>query len=193
MDLISKISKIVYVKGLLDIIFEKEKICEACQLDKQVRTSFKSKQYFSTFQPLQLLHVDLFDPSKTASLGGKHYAFVVVDDFSHFTCVTFLKFKDKALLIFENFCKRVQNDKGYTILSIRSDHVGEFAKDTFEIFCNTNGYDHNFLANRTPQQNDVVEIKNRTLQEMNRTMLNENSLPKYFLGRSGQYHLLHSK
>ena len=39
---------------------------------------------------------------------------------------------------------------------------------------------HNFSAPRTPQQNGVVERKNRTLQEMARTMLNENNLPKYF-------------
>ena len=124
--------------------------------------------------------MDLFGPSRTASLGGKHYAFVIVDDFSRFTWVIFLKFKDEALSIFENFCKRVQNEKGYTITSVRSDHGGEFDNDAFEIFCNNNGYDHNFSAPRTPQQNGVVERKNRTLQEMARTMLNENSLPKYF-------------
>ena len=75
----------MFVKVLPNIIFEKEKICEVCQLGKQVRTSFKSKQYYSTFRPLQLLHMDLFGPSRTASLGGKHYAFVIVDDFSRFT------------------------------------------------------------------------------------------------------------
>ena len=91
-----------------------------------------------------------------------------------------MKFKDEALSIFENFCKRVQNEKGYTITSVRSDHGGEFDNDAFEIFCNNNGYDHNFSAPRTPQQNGVVERKNRTLQEMARTILNENNLPKYF-------------
>ena len=42
------------------------------------------------------------------------------------------------------------------------------------------GYDHNFFAPRTPQQNGVVERKNHTLKEMARTMLCENNLPKYF-------------
>ena len=36
------------------------------------------------------------------------------------------------------------------------------------------------MAPRTPQQNGVVEKKNRTIQEMTRTMPNENNLPKYF-------------
>ena len=95
------------------------------------------------------------------------------------TWVIFLKFKDEALLIFENFGKPVKK-KGYTITSVRSDHGGEFNNDAFEILCNNNGYDQNFPAPRTPQQNVVVERKNRTLQEMARTMRNENGLSKYF-------------
>ncbi|GJW12548.1 retrovirus-related pol polyprotein from transposon TNT 1-94 [Tanacetum coccineum] len=47
-------------------------------------------------------------------------------------------------------------------------------------FCNANGITHNFLAPRTHQSNGVVERKNRTLQEMSRTMLNEQSLPQKF-------------
>ena len=60
----------------------------------------------------------------------------------------------------------MQNKKGYTITSIRSDHGGEFENVEMEAFCNKNGFDHNFSAPRTPQQNGVVERKNRTLQEM---------------------------
>nr|GEW65838.1 putative LRR receptor-like protein kinase [Tanacetum cinerariifolium] len=50
----------------------------------------------------------------------------------------------------------------------------------FREFCNANGITHNLLAPRTSQLNGVVEIKNRTLQEMSRTMLNEQSLPQKF-------------
>nr|KYP38726.1 Retrovirus-related Pol polyprotein from transposon TNT 1-94 [Cajanus cajan] len=50
----------------------------------------------------------------------------------------------------------------------------------FQKFCEEHGINHNFSAPRTPQQNGVVERKNRSLEELARTMLNETNLPKYF-------------
>ncbi|GJX37586.1 retrovirus-related pol polyprotein from transposon TNT 1-94 [Tanacetum coccineum] len=68
---------------------------------------------------------------------------------------------------------------GCTIVSIRTDHGREFDNEVqFGEFCNANGITHNSSAPRTPQSNGVVERKNRTLQEMSRTMLNEQSLPQ---------------
>ena len=62
---------------------------------------------------------------------------------------------------------------------MRSDHGGEFQNELFEKFCEENGIMHNFSAPRTPQQNGVVERKNRSLEELARTMLNEYKVPKY--------------
>jgi len=74
----------------------------------------------------------------------------------------------------------LENEKSSKIVSIRSDHGGEFQNERFEHFCEKHGSKHNFSAPRTPQQNCVLERKNRSLEELVRTMLNENSLPKYF-------------
>ncbi|KAH9698504.1 Integrase catalytic domain-containing protein [Citrus sinensis] len=180
MDLISKISKDDLVKGLPKIGFQKDKICEACQFEKQIKTSFKNKNHISTSKPLELLHIDLFGPSRYASLNGKYYAFVIVDDYSRYTWVLFLANKDDALDAFKVLCKKLQNEKGHGIVCIRSDHGGEFENHAFESFCNNLGIEHQFSSPRTPQQNGVVERKNRSIQEMARTMLNENALPKYF-------------
>ena len=64
------------------------------------------------------------------------------------------------------------------MIKIRRDHGGEF---DYENFCKENRFEHNFSFSRAPPQNRVVERKNRTLQEIARTMLCENSLPKQFL------------
>ena len=88
--------------------------------------------------------------------------------------------KNEAFYEFSKFCNKVQNEKCFTC--IRSDHGREFENIDFEYYCNKHDINHNFSAPRTPQQNGVVERKNRSLQEMARTMLNENNLPKYFWG-----------
>ena len=180
MDLISKLAKRNLVSGLPNLSFEKDKICAACQKGKQTKISFKPKNIVSTSRPLQLLHMDLFGPTRTLSLGGKRYGFVVVDDFSRFTWVLFLAHKDEAFHAFEKLSKRIQNEKVFAISSIRSDHGKEFENSSFEKFCGENGINHNFSAPRTPQQNGVMERKNRTLEEMARTLLCENNLPDYF-------------
>ncbi|KAH9724999.1 hypothetical protein KPL70_007704 [Citrus sinensis] len=162
MDLISKILKDNLVKGLPKIGFQKDKICEACQFGKQIKTSFKNKNHISTSKPLELLHIDLFGPSRYASLNGKYYAFVIVDDYSRYTWVLFLANKDDALDAFKVLCKKLQNEKGHGIVCIRSDHGGEFENHAFESFCNNLGIEHQFSSPRTPQQNGVVERKNRS-------------------------------
>ena len=96
--------------------------------------SFKNKNHISTSKSLQLLHIDLFGPSRYATLNGKYYAFVIVDDYSRYTWVLFLVNKDDALDAFNVLCKKIQNEKGYVIACIRSDHGGEFENHAFEIF-----------------------------------------------------------
>lgn len=84
-SLINKITSKNLVVGLSKIKFLKEKLCDACQMGKKTRVSFKPKKVISTSKPLELLHLDLFGPSLTRSLGGNYYRFVIFDDYSRFT------------------------------------------------------------------------------------------------------------
>jgi len=90
---------------------------------------------------------------------------VVVDDFSRFTWTIFLHSKNEAYPEFKKLAKRLQNTYCSNIGAIRSDHGGEFHNEIFNNFCNKLGIFHNFSAPRTPQQNGVVERKNRSLEE----------------------------
>ena len=126
------------------------------------------------------MHLDLCGPTRTPSFGGNRYAFVIVDDFSRFSWVIFLKHKDETYENFTSFVKRIQNFKDSTISSIRSDHGGEFENELFAKFCEENGITHNFSFPRAPSQNGVVERKNRTLQECARTMLSDSNLPNNY-------------
>ena len=180
MDHLNKLISKDLVVGLPKLKFEKDKLCDACQKGKQTRVSFKPKNVVSTTRPLQLLHMDLFGPSRTMSFGGNYYALVIVDDFSRYTWTLFITHKSDSFQAFRKLAKVIQNKKNLKIASIRSDHGGEFENKDFELFCDEHGIEHNFSAPRTPQQNGVVERKNRSLEEIARTLLNDTSLPKYF-------------
>ncbi|CAJ2645214.1 unnamed protein product [Trifolium pratense] len=177
--LISKLSKLDLVRGLPKIKYHSNTLCGSCQKGKITKSSFKPKNIVSTSRPLELLHIDLFGPVNTASINGKKYGLVIVDDYSRWTWVKFLRTKDEAYDEFSIFCKQIQNEKGYTILKVRSDHGGEFENEPFENFCEKYGILHEFSSPRTPQQNGVVERKNRTLQEMARTMMHETNVAKF--------------
>nr|GEU30986.1 retrovirus-related Pol polyprotein from transposon TNT 1-94 [Tanacetum cinerariifolium] len=103
------------------------------------------------------------------------------DDYSRYTWTRLRKDKTEAFDQFEIFSRKIQNQLGCSIVSIRTDHGREFDNEVqFGEFCNANGITHNFSAPRTPQSNGMVERKNMTLQEMSRTMLNEQSLLQNF-------------
>ena len=73
---------------------------------------------------------------------------------------------------------------GFAISNIRTDHNRKLEKEFFANFCDEYGIGHNFSSPRTTQQNGVVERKNRTLEEMARTILRENFLPRYFWAKA---------
>ena len=75
----------------------------------------------------------------------------------------FLREKSEACEKLEVQCKRLQNEKGVSIVKIRSDHSKEFENARFESFCEKNGIKKEFSAPKTPQQNRVVERKNRVI------------------------------
>ncbi|GJQ91131.1 retrovirus-related pol polyprotein from transposon TNT 1-94 [Tanacetum coccineum] len=180
MRLIQSLASKELVRNLPKLKFDQH-FCDACKIGKQAHASHKAKNIVSMTRCLELLHMDLFGPSAVRSYRGNRYTLVIVDDYSRYTWTRFLKDKTEAFDQFKIFSKKIQNQLGCTIVSIRTDHGREFDNEVqFGEFCNANGITHNFSAPRTPQSNGVVERKNRTLQEMSRTMLNEQSLPQKF-------------
>jgi len=154
-------------------------LCDACVKGKQTRTSFKTKDLISTNKALDVLKMNLFGPSRIVSLAGNFYALVIIDDFSRYTWTLFLASKNDAYKAFKKLAKVLQNQNGNSIKQIHSDHGGEFQNAKFDRFCEKHGIIHSYSALRTPQQNDVVQ-RNRSLEELERTVLNESNLPKYF-------------
>ncbi|WP_186436413.1 integrase catalytic domain-containing protein, partial [Cobetia crustatorum] len=88
--------------------------------------------------------MDLIGPTRTESRGGKKYILVIVDDFTRFTWVAFLRDKSETLEEVRKVLKRIQTEKGSQISKIRSDHGSEFENSSFEKFCTDQGILHEF-------------------------------------------------
>ena len=174
---VAKVSKLESMVGLPKFGKIENNVCGPCQLGKQTKSTHPKVNVVATSHPLELLHVDLMGPMKMVSMGGKCYIMVVVDDFSRYSWVEFLREKSEACDKMERLCKRLQNEKGVPIVKIRSDYGKEFENAKFEVFSNEHDIKKEFSTPKAPQQNRVVERKNRVIQEMARVMLLNKNLP----------------
>jgi transposase InsO family protein len=134
----------------------------------------------ATDRPFELLHMDLFGPIAYISIGRSKYCLVIVDDYSRFTWVFFLQEESQTQETLKRFLRQAQNEFGLRINKIRSDNGMEFKDSQMGGFLEEEGIKHEFSSPYTPQQNGVVERKNRTLLDMARTILDEYKTPKGF-------------
>ncbi|KAK1401563.1 hypothetical protein POM88_001168 [Heracleum sosnowskyi] len=120
-------------RGIPQVEFSKDGLCDACQKGKQKKASFKSKTESSIVQQLELLHMDLFGPVNVMSISKKKYCLVIVDDFSRFTWTFFLHSKDEASEIIINHIKMVNNHPDFKVRRIRSDNGTEFKNSNMKM------------------------------------------------------------
>jgi transposase InsO family protein len=112
-------------------------------------------------------------PSQVRSMGGKWYVLIIIDDYSRYYWDFFLESKDEVFEYFWSLALRLKNEHPNCLKAIRSDNGTKFRNASMDQFCLEYGVNQQFSTPRVPQQNGVVERKNRTLVEMARTMLDE--------------------
>ncbi|GJU56788.1 retrovirus-related pol polyprotein from transposon TNT 1-94 [Tanacetum coccineum] len=159
------------VRGLPKLKFEKDHLCSACAMGKSKKKPHKPKSEDTNQEKLYLLHMDLCGPMRVASVNGKKYILVIVDDYSRFTWVKFLRSKDEAPDFIIKFLKMIQVRLKVPVRRIRTDNGTEFVNQTLREYYEKVGISHETSVARSPQQNGVVERRNRTLIEVARTML----------------------
>ncbi|GJS67600.1 putative ribonuclease H-like domain-containing protein [Tanacetum coccineum] len=136
-------ARIGLVRGLPKLKFEKDHLCSTCAMGKSKKKPHKPKSEDTNQEKLYLLHMDLCGPMRVTSVNGKKYILIIVNDYSRFTWVKCLRSKDKAPDFIINFLKMIQKV----------------------------GISHETYVARSPQQNGVVERRDRKLIEAARTML----------------------
>ncbi|GJX18933.1 putative ribonuclease H-like domain-containing protein [Tanacetum coccineum] len=131
------------VRGLPRLKFEKDHLYSTCQLGKSKKYTHKPKSENTIVEVLHTLHMELRGPMRVRSINGKKYILVIVDDYSRFTWVKY----------------------------IRTDNGTEFVNQVMTEYYENVGIFHQKSILRTPQQNKVIERWNQTLVEAARTML----------------------
>ncbi|GKB80497.1 retrovirus-related pol polyprotein from transposon TNT 1-94 [Tanacetum coccineum] len=167
------------VRGLPRLKFEKDHLCSACQLGKSKKHTHKPKTENTNLEVLNTLHMDLCGPMRVQTINGKKYILVIVDDYSRFTWVKFLRSKDETPTVVIKFLKQIQVGLNKTVRFIRTDNGTEFVNKTLYDYYESVGIFHQKTVPRTPQQNGVVERRNRTLVEAARTMLIFSKAPMF--------------
>ncbi|GJV91160.1 retrovirus-related pol polyprotein from transposon TNT 1-94 [Tanacetum coccineum] len=179
-DYITLLSKKEVVNGLPKLKYVKDQLCSSCEMSKAKRSSFKSKAVPSSKGRLNLLHMDLCGPMRVASINGKKYILVIVDDYSRYTWTLFLRSKDETPEVLKDFLTMIQRNLQAQVITVRTDRGTEFLNKTLHAYFKEEGIEHQTSTPRTPEQNGVVERRNRTLVEAARTMLSASKLPLSF-------------
>nr|GFA28873.1 retrovirus-related Pol polyprotein from transposon TNT 1-94 [Tanacetum cinerariifolium] len=159
------------VRGLPRLKFEKDHLCSACQLRKSKKHTHKPETENTNVEVLSTLHMDLCGPMQVQTINGKKYILVIIDDYSRFTWVKFLRSKDETPEVVIKFIQQIQVGLNKTVRYVRIDNGTEFVNHTLTEYNERIGISHQKTVPRTPQQNGVVERRNRTLVEAARKML----------------------
>ena len=144
--------------------------CEGCLLGKSTWRKFTSSTHRRA-HPFDLVHMDLAGPMKTQSVQGNFYHFVIVDNYTRYKWVFFLKGKDETFSCFKRFHALVSTHYQGTLRAARSDCGGEFLSTEFIKYLEEQRIQHQLTAPHTPQQNGVAKRTNCTVAEAARAML----------------------
>jgi len=148
-----------------------------------IHSKLRNKPYQSTTNNtnhiFELIHMDLVGPIPESIYGNKYF-FTILDDFSRYGWVLFLKSKDETFSAFHNWFNNVKNLYNTRIKYIRTDNGTEFVNRTFKEFCHNYGIKHQLTIPYNPQQNGKAERFNQTLINSAKVMLNDSMLSKHF-------------
>nr|GFA30258.1 hypothetical protein [Tanacetum cinerariifolium] len=185
-DTINLLSKNDIVVGLPKLKFVKDHLCSSCELGKAKRKSFQTKLTPSSKRRLQLLHMGLCGPMRVASINGKRYVLVIIDDYSRYTWTHFLRSKDETPEVLIDFLRLVQRGLQAQVRVVRTDKGTEFLNQTLHAYFAAEGIQHQTSVARTLEQNGVVKRQNHTLVEATRTMLSVAKVPIFFWAKVTQ-------
>lgn len=165
--------------------------CIECIKGKFVKQ--KKKTATRSIALLQLIHTEICGPFATQTICGNKYFITFTDDFSRYCYIYLISDKSQALEKFKIYKAEVEKELNTEIKVVRSDRGGEFFgrytesgqnKGPFALYLQENGIQAQYTTPGTPEQNGVVERRNRTFLNMVRSLMCTSGLPKFLWGEA---------
>nr|GEY72190.1 hypothetical protein [Tanacetum cinerariifolium] len=172
------LSKNDIVVGLPKLKFIKDHLCSSCELGKAKQKSFHTKTTPSSNRGLQLLHMDLCGLMRVASINGKRYVLVIVDDYSRYTWTHFLRSKDETPKVLIEFFRLVQRELHAQVRIVRTDKGTKFLNKTLHAYFASEGILHQ-TSSQVVSRSSVVTTADapNQRQQKNTTPLNNQTTP----------------
>ncbi|KAF8826133.1 hypothetical protein HHX47_DHR6000528 [Lentinula edodes] len=152
--------------------------CEPCILGKSTHRPFDEKLTHET-KVLERIHLDLFGPTQTQSIGGATWMLLATDGCSSVKAPTFLtnKQKETVLMAIHDWRTMAERQTGLKVLIFRIDGGGEFDNGWFWDYCREHGIVIEMIPPRSSSANGVAERANRTVLDGVRTFLVDAGFP----------------
>ncbi|GJU03222.1 ribonuclease H-like domain-containing protein [Tanacetum coccineum] len=147
---ILRLAKDGLARGIPKVKFKKDHMCLACALGKSKKSSHQPKTEATNQEKLYLLHMDLCRPMHVESINGKKYILVIVDDYSRFTWVKFLRSKDEAPDTIIKCIKNIQVRLNATVCNVRTDNGTGFVNQMLREFYENISISHQTSIAHTP-------------------------------------------
>lgn len=144
-----------------------------------IRTPFP-KESNRKSEILQIIHTDVWGPIQTTSMGGAKYYIEVIDNYSKWCEITFLKSKAEAFNATKEYINFVEKQTVKSVKIIQSDNGREYMSNEFSSYLKNRGIGQRLTVLHNPEQNGTAERKNRTLLETTRCLLIEANLSESF-------------
>ena len=154
--------------------------CESCHLGKHTLVLFLKRLDPRTKSLFELIHTDVWGPSRSTFTLGFRYFVTFIDDYSRCTWLFLMKTRVELFSIFQKFHAEIRTQFNTSIRILRSDNAKEYFSTPFSSFTSSHGILHQSSCAYTPQQNGVAERKNRHLVETTRTLLLHHKDPQCF-------------
>ena len=175
----STIAKLPVLVNGFDGTGEASADCTCCAKSKVIQANIPKASAPRVREKLNLVHADLSGPLPS-SIEGYRYFLVLVEDFSRYLSVYFLRSKDQVFVAFKTYLAYLERQTGQKLRQFRTDNGTEFCNSAFSTFFQQNGILHQTTARYSAFQNGVAERYMRTLKTMARALLDDSQLPDKF-------------